>query len=111
MLGQLGQLTGLLKSAREMQERMAKLQQELATRKFDAETGGGLVRATVDGRGTLVEIKIDPKAVADVELLEDLITSAVGAAVTKSQEAFKTEMATMTGGLNPPGLAELLGPR
>ncbi len=111
MLGQLGQLTGLLKSAREMQERMAKLQQELGARRFDAETGGGLVRAIVDGRGTLVEIKIDPKAVTDVELLEDLITSAVGAAVAKSQEAFKAEMAAVTGGLNLPGLTELLGPR
>ena len=109
MFGALGNLTGLLKTAREFQSNMTKLQAELATRRFDADAGGGLVKATVDGRGTLVTVKIDAKAVEDVEMLEDLLIAAVNAASARSQEAMKTEMATLTGGMNLPGLEGLLG--
>jgi DNA-binding YbaB/EbfC family protein len=109
MLGGLGNLAGLLKSAKEMQTQMAKLQEELAKRRYDADAGGGVIRATVDGKGTLINIKIDPQAVNDVELLEDLVKAAVCAAVAKSQEAMKSELASLTGGLNVPGLTEMLG--
>ena len=109
MLGGLGNLAGLLKSAKEMQTQMAKLQEELARRRYDADAGGGVIRATVDGKGTLINIKIDPEAVNDVELLEDLVKAAVCAAVAKSQEAMKRELASLTGGLNVPGLTEMLG--
>lgn len=109
MLGNLGNLTGLLKSAKDLQGQFTKLQEELATRRYDGEAGAGSVRATVDGKGSLVDLKIDPQAVGDVELLEDLIKASVGAAVTKSQDAMKQEMASMTGGLNIPGLSEMLG--
>ena len=109
MLGGLGNLAGLLKSAKEMQTQMARLQEELARRRYDADAGGGVVRTTVDGKGTLINIKIDPEAVNDVELLEDLVKAAVCAAVAKSQEAMKSELASLTGGLNIPGLTEMLG--
>ena len=109
MFGQLGNITGLLKSAREFQGKMAQMQAELAKRRYEADAGGGMVRATVDGKGTLLDIKIDPKAVDDVELLEDLVKAAVSAAVNKSQDAMKSEMAALTGGLNVPGLTEMLG--
>ena len=111
MFGGLGNLTGLLKSAKEMQANMAKLQAELATRRYDGEAGGGMVKATVDGKGTLVDIKIEASAVEDVELLEDLVKSAVGVATGKSQEAMKSEIAAMTGGMNIPGLTDMLGGR
>ena len=110
MLGNLGNLAGILKSAKDMQSNMAKLQGELASRRYEGGAGGGMVVATADGKGTLVDIKIDPQALGDVELLEDLIKAAVGAAVTKSQEAMKSELAALTGGINLPGLAEMLGP-
>lgn len=110
MFGNLGNLAGMLKSAKEMQGQIAKMQEELAARRFDGDAGGGMVRATVNGKGTLVDIKIDPQAAADVELLEDLVKAAVGAAAAKSQEAMKSELASLTGGLNLPGLNELLGP-
>lgn len=109
MLGNLGNIGGLIKSAKEMQSNIAKLQAELATRRYEGDAGGGMVRATVDGKGTMVDIRIEPKAVADVELLEDLVKAAVGAAITKSQEAMQNEMASFTGGLNVPGLSDLLG--
>ncbi len=108
MLGNLGNLTNLLKSAKEMQSQIAKMQEELAKRRFESDAGGGMVRATVDGKGTLLSIKIEPQAVHDVELLEDLIKAAVGAAMAKSQEAVKGELATLTGGMAIPGLTDLL---
>jgi nucleoid-associated protein EbfC len=109
MFGKLGDLAGLMKSAKQIQSRMAELQQELANRRFDGDAGGGLIRATVDGRGTLVAVKIDPKATEDIELLEDLVIAAVSAATAKSQEAMQSEMAAMTGGMNLPGLSDMLG--
>jgi hypothetical protein len=110
MFGSLGNLAGLIKSAKEMQGQIAKLQAELASRRYEADTGGGMVRAIVDGKGTLVEVKIDPQAAGDVELLEDLVRGAVCSAVTKSQEAMQGEMAELTGGLQlPPGLSDMLG--
>ncbi len=109
MFGQLGDIANLLKSAKEIQGKVAEMQAELANRRYEADAGGGMVRVTVDGKCTLVDIKIDPKALDDVELLEDLVKGAVCAAVQKSQEAMKTEMAGLTGGLNLPGLSEMLG--
>lgn len=109
MLSGLGNLTGLMKSAKEFQGNFAKLQAELADRRYDAEAGGGMVRATVDGRGQLVNVKIEPDAAKDVELLEDLVKGAVCAAMAKSQAAMKDEMAKLTGGMNLPGLGDLLG--
>ncbi len=109
MLGGLGNLAGLMKSAKELQGNMAKLQAELAERRYEGDAGGGMVLATVDGKGTLVDVKIAPEAVKDVELLEDLVKASVGAATAKSQEAMKQEMAALTGGMNIPGLTDMMG--
>ncbi len=109
MLGGFGNIAGILKSAKDLQGNMAKLQEQLAARRYEGSAGGGIVLATVDGRGTLVDIKIDPQAASDVELLEDLIKAAVGAASAKSQEGMKQDLSALTGGLNIPGLAQMLG--
>jgi len=109
MFGNLGNFAGLLKSAKDLQANMAKMQEELANKRFDGDAGGGMVRAIVDGRGTLVDVKIEADAAKDLELLEDLVKAAVCAATAKSQEAARNEMAAMTGGMNIPGLSDLLG--
>ena len=109
MFGGLGNLTGLLKTARDLQGNMAKMQETLAARRYEGLAGGDLVRAIVDGKGVLVDIKIDPKATADVELLEDMVKAAVGAASAKSAEAMKQEMSAMTGGLDLSSFSQLLG--
>lgn len=109
MFSGLGNLAGMLKNAKEMQSRMAAMQNELTTLRFTADSGAGAVKATVDGRGELVDISIDPASTADVELLEDLVKSAIGAAVNKSREHVRAEFAKLTGGLNIPGLNEMLG--
>ncbi|MCH7871954.1 MAG: YbaB/EbfC family nucleoid-associated protein, partial [Planctomycetes bacterium] len=63
MLGNLGDFSNLLKAAKDMQGKLAETQKALATRRFEGDAGGGMVRATVDGRGTLLDIKIEPQAV------------------------------------------------
>ncbi len=110
MLGNLGNLAGLLKSAKDLQSNMAAMQAELAAKRYSAEAGAGQVRATVDGKAVLVDIKIAPEATGDVELLEDLVKAAVGAAVRRSQEALREEMSKLTGGMAlPPGIADMFG--
>ncbi len=109
MLGGLGNITGLFKQAKEIQERLAGIQRELAAHRYNGEAGGGAVVATVNGRGTLTDIRIKPEAAGDIELLEEMIKGAVSVATTKAQEASKAELAQLTGGLNLPGLGELLG--
>lgn len=109
MFGGLGNLGALFKQAKSLQENMQKLQETLAQQRHEADAGAGMVRAEVDGKGELLRIKIDPKAVEDVELLEDMITAAVSAATRKAHEGMKAEMSKLTGGLNIPGLGELMG--
>ncbi len=109
MFGGLGNLAGIMKQAKAMQENLQKVQESLAASRYEADAGAGMVRVVVNGKSELVDIKIDPKAAEDVELLEDLIKAAVAAASKKAQEAAKSEMAQLTGGLNIPGLSELMG--
>lgn len=111
MLGGLGNLPGLLKQAREMQSRMKEMQEAMAESRFEGESGGGVVRATVSGKLELVELKIQPEMVksGDVEMLEDLVKAAVCAAQRKAMEGMKEEMRKMTGGMNLPGMEGLLG--
>ena len=109
MLGGLGNLTGLFKQAKELQQRLGELQSELNAMRHEGEAGGGAVVAMVNGKGTLLDIKIQPEAAGDVELLEDLIKSAVGLANTKAHEAARDVLARLTGGINIPGLSDVLG--
>lgn len=109
MLGGLGNMAGMLKQAKELQTNMKKMQEALEAKRHEADAGAGMVKATVNGKSELVQIKIDPKAVDDVELLEDLVLAAVGAASKKAQDAATAEMSELTGGLNLPGLSDMLG--
>jgi len=98
----------MMKSAKDLQARMAEFQKELATRRYDAQSGGGAVRVVVDGKGMVVDVKIEPSATQDVELLEDLVKSAVCAAASRAHDAMRAELSQMTGGLNIPGLDSML---
>ena len=109
MLGGLGNLTGLFKQAKDLQQKLSDIQSELQAMRHEGEAGGGAVVATVDGKGSLIDITIQPDATGDVELLEDLIKSAVGVAAEKAQESARDAMARMTGGINIPGLSDMLG--
>ncbi|MCH8968741.1 MAG: YbaB/EbfC family nucleoid-associated protein [Planctomycetes bacterium] len=109
MLGGLGDLANLVKQAGQMKENMANWQEELARKTFEGDAGAGMVRAVVNGKCELVNIKIEPRAVEDVEMLEDLVKSAVGAATRKAQEAARADLGKLTGGMNIPGLEQMLG--
>lgn len=109
MFGGLGNLANMMKQAKSLQANMQQMQQELAGRRYEAEAGAGLVRVVVNGKSELVDIKIDPQAADDVELLEDMIKAALGAAAKKAQDGAKEEMAKLTGGMNIPGLSDMLG--
>jgi nucleoid-associated protein EbfC len=111
MLGGLGNLAGMMKQAKEMQSKMKEMQEALANSRFEADSGAGAVAATVTGKLELVALKINPEIVksGDVEMLEDLVKSAICAAQRKAVEGVKQEMSKITGGLNLPGLDALLG--
>lgn len=109
MMGGLGNFANLIKQASQMKENMASWQEELAKRTFEADAGAGMVRAIVNGKGELVDIRIEPQAAEDVEQLEELIKGAVGVATRKAHEAARAELAKMTGGIDIPGLQDMIG--
>ena len=96
----------LLKEAQKMQSKMSKVQEELASKKVEASSGGGMVKVETNGAQELVSIKIDKEVVnpADVEMLESLIQAAVNEALRKSKEMVQQELSQVTGGFNIPGL-------
>lgn len=101
----------LMQLSTQLQTRIAEMQEKLARQTHAQTSGGGLVEATVDGKGSLVGLKIDPTAVdpEEIEMLEDLILAAVSEAQRRSREAMEAEMKQATGGLGMPGLGSLLG--
>ncbi len=96
----------VIRQAREMQDRFAKLQEELAARTVEASAGGGMVTVTANGRQEILSVRIEKEVVApdDVELLQDLVRAAVNEALARSREMMAAEMAKITGGLNFPGI-------
>ena len=96
----------LMKQAQKLQEKMAKVQQELATKTVEAAAGGGMVTAVVNGKFELLAIRIEKDVVNpdDVEMLQDLIVAAVNEGIRKAQEMASAEMAKATGGMKIPGM-------
>lgn len=99
-------LMGMMKQAKGLQDKMQALQDEIAAMEMTGTAGAGLVRVTVDGKGGIKSIKIDPSlAVPDeVEILEDLIVAASNDARAKAETASQEKMQELTAGLPlPPG--------
>ena len=96
----------LQRMAMQMQQEMARVQQELETATVEGTAGGGVVKATVTGKQELVGLVIDPSAVDpdDVEMLQDLIMAAVNDALKNAADLAAQKMAAVTGGLRIPGL-------
>ena len=94
-------LQQLMQMGQQLQARITKLQESLGTQKITASSGGGMVTATVDGKGEVKEIRLDPACVdkSDVEMLEDLIVAAVSQAQVKARQAYEEEMKKAAGGL------------
>lgn len=100
-------LASMMKQAQEMQARMAEMQAGLERHEMTGQSGGGMVTVTLNGKGEMRAIKIDPALATpdDVEVLEDLIVAAFGDAKAKVEQHVQERMAELTGGLQlPPGM-------
>ena len=95
----------LMQQAQQMQQDMAKAQEQLASETVEASAGGGLVTVKATGNGEITSIKIDPKAIDpdDPELLEDLVLAAINEALRSAQSLAQSKLGAMTGGLGLPG--------
>ncbi len=96
----------IMKQVQKMQAKMEEVQAELAQERVEGTAGGGMVKVIANGKQEIVEVKIEPEVVdpEDVEMLEDLIVAAVNQAQQNAQEMASEKMASVTGGLNIPGL-------
>ena len=98
---------GMMKKVGEMQARLKQVQEELERMEVDGQSGGGLVKITLDGKGTIKKVQIDPSLakVDELEILEDLIVAAAADAKSKADANMQAKMAEVTGGLPlPPGM-------
>jgi nucleoid-associated protein EbfC len=95
-----------MQQVKALQDKMARIQEELSDKTLEATSGGGMVSVVVNGRQEIVSLTIDPQVVdpQDVDMLQDLIVAAVNDGLRRSQEMAASEMAKLAGGLNIPGL-------
>ena len=94
----------MMRQAQQLQNRLAKAQEELESMSVEGSAGGGVVRVTMTGKQEVTEVIIEPEAAEDIELLQDLVAAAVNDAFTRTQELAAEKMGAVTGGMNIPGL-------
>ena len=99
-------LNAMIRQAQKMQDEISALQEEIEARDFTATAGGGAVTITMTGKKTIKSLEIKPEVVdpEDIEMLQDLIVSAINEAVNQVEETTETEMSKITGGVSLPGL-------
>ena len=99
-------LGNIFKQAQQIHSKISQLQEEMAGKKVEASSGGGMVNVVINGKQEILSIRVDSEVVnrEDIEMLQDLIVAAVNEAIRKSQEMMTEEMKKITGGLNIPGL-------
>ena len=99
-------MNSMIHQARKMQDQITALQEDIEQRSFQASAGGGAVTVTVTGKKTLQTIELKPEVVdpEDIEMLQDLIISAVNEAINQVEETTEGEMSKITGGVSLPGL-------
>ena len=95
-------MNNLLKQAQKMQESMQKMQAELEQKEIESSVGGGAVTVKVNGRKEVLDINIKPEVVDpdDIEMLQDLVLSAINEALRTVDEMQATQMSKVTGGMN-----------
>tara|TARA_B100001179_G_scaffold183187_1_gene138649 strand:- start:193 stop:501 length:309 start_codon:yes stop_codon:yes gene_type:complete len=96
----------MMRQAQQLQKQMAKVQEEIENSKVENSVGGGVVKVVITGKMIVESIEIDPEVLdsEDVEMLQDLVQTAINGAIEKAQELASTKMSALTGGLNIPGL-------
>jgi DNA-binding YbaB/EbfC family protein len=106
-MSEFANLQGLFEAAQRIQTEMARVKSELGGKTVSAETGGGLVRCTANGKGDIVSLEIDPGLLApdNRQMLTDLTVGAVNLALERARQLAQEEVTRVTGGLSlPPGL-------
>lgn len=101
----------MMRQAKALQEKMAKVQEELGDKTVESSVGGGMVVARANGRQELISVTLEPEVVDpdDVEMLQDLIVAAVNDVMKKAQDMASEEMSKLTGGLKLPGGMKIPG--
>ena len=96
----------MMKQAQKMQQDMLRMQEEMENKNYSASSGGGMVKATVNGKHQVVAIEIKPEAVDpdDADMLQDMIIAAVNEAMRSADEDAQNSMARLTGGFNLGGM-------
>ena len=99
-------MQGMIKQAQKMQEEMQKAQEKLEAKEYKAAAGGGAVEAVVSGKKEIVSLTIKPEVVdpEDIDMLQDLIISAINEGLRQVEEESNDQMQKITGGMNIPGL-------
>ena len=99
-------MNALMRQAQKMQDEITTLQEDIENREFSATSGGGAVSVVVTGKKTIKSLTINKEVVdpEDVEMLQDLVISAVNEALRQADDAMNNSMSSLTGGLNIPGL-------
>lgn len=101
-----GGMQGMLKQVQKMQAELEKVQSELGNKTVTEEAGGGMVKATANGKKELVSLQIDAEVISggDKEMLEDLVVAAVNKALDSANKMAEEEMSKVTKGMLPPGM-------
>lgn len=99
-------MNSMIKQAQKMQDQITELQEDIEARDFSATAGGGAVEVVITGKKTIKSLSIKPEVVdpEDIDMLQDLIISAVNEAVNNVEATTETEMSKITGGVAIPGL-------
>ena len=98
-------MNAMIRQAQKMQDQISELQEDIESRSFSATSGGGAVTVTISGKKTIQSLEIKPEVVdpEDIDMLQDLIISAVNEAINQVEEVTETEMSKVTGGVSLPG--------
>ncbi|HLE09712.1 MAG: nucleoid-associated protein, YbaB/EbfC family [Bdellovibrionales bacterium RIFOXYD12_FULL_39_22] len=101
-----GNMNQMLKQASQMQNKLMTLQKELEARELDISAGGGMVKIKINGKQEILNFELNPECVdpSDVEMLQELVKTAVNQAIKESQDMVSTAMSKISGGINIPGL-------
>ena len=99
-----GNIGALMKQAQQMQENMKKMQEQLGSVEVEGQSGAGMVKVVMNCRHDVRRVAIDPGAMDDREMLEDLLAAAVNDAVRKVEATVQERMASVTAGMLPPGM-------
>ena len=99
-------MKSMIRQAQKMQDEISELQEEIEAREFSATAGGGAVQVVVTGKKSIKSLTIQPEVVdpEDIEMLQDLVISAINEAINNVEETTETEMSKITGGVSLPGL-------